>query len=136
MKNAKLKEQFTNVIISHFGREMWRIYPERSYEGSIEPFIEDLIKIASYHKRDKVLPLRKYDEEESFAPTITDGRVGERIKELRAKRGWTITRLAKKIDVDADYLQNVERGEPLLQMWVLERTLKALKAESSAVLPF
>jgi DNA-binding XRE family transcriptional regulator len=136
MTNAKLKEHFTNQIINHFGREMWRNYPERTYDDSVGPFIEQLIKIASYHKRDKALTLREYDEDESFAATTTDGRIGKKIREVRLKKGWTIARLAKAIDVDIDYLKNLERGEPLMQMWVLERIVVALKIKSSAILPF
>ena len=136
MKNAKLKEQFTSIIALHYDRELWHSRPDQSYDEAIEPFVDDLIRVATCHKRDWKFRTYQYDEDTLFAPTITGKQIGEKIKELRFRKGWTLNRLAKKAGIDATYLEGIERGEPILRIWALESVLDALKVKSSRVLPF
>ncbi|MDQ5944113.1 MAG: family transcriptional regulator [Patescibacteria group bacterium] len=136
MKNAKLKQQFKSVIALHFDRELWHSRPELSYDKAIEPFVDDLIRVASYHKRDWKYKSYLYDEIDLFSFSVTTQNIGERIKEVRLRKGWSLTKLAKKAEIDSSYLDGVERGEPILRIWALETILEALGVKSSKVLPF
>jgi DNA-binding transcriptional regulator YiaG len=136
MKNAKLKEQITSIIALHYDRELWHSRPEQSYEGAIEPFVNDLIRIATYHKRGWKFRSYKYDEHDLLVLTTTGEHIGDRIRELRLRKGWSLAQFARKTEIDAEYLQSVERGEPILRMWALKTILDILKVKSSAVLPF
>lgn len=136
MKNNKLKEQITSIIALHYDRELWHSRPEKSYEASIEPFVNDLIKIATYHKRDWQFQSFIYDECELFTPTTTGEKIGDNIRELRCKKGWSREEFAERAGLDVEYLRNVESGEPILRMWALESILDALQVSSASVLPF
>jgi lambda repressor-like predicted transcriptional regulator len=137
MTNAKLKKQFTNIIENHFDRELWHSWPERTYEESIEPFLEDLIRIVRCFKRGQNFKQYKYCADFAIGePTISGSLIGRRIKELRLKKGWSLTQFAKKTKLNIEYLFNIERGEPILRIWALEQILGVLKVKSSAVLDF
>ena len=136
MKRATLKQQITSVIALHFDRGLWHLRPERSYDECIESFVGDLVRIASYHKRGKAFQPYLYDEVDLRVTTATGEAIGEKIRELRADKGWSIEKFAKKTGLDVDYLRCIERGESILRIWALEVILDALKVKSSAVLPF
>ena len=136
MKKATLKEQITSVIALHYDRGLWHSRPEKSYDECIQSFVGDLVRIASYHKRGKKFQPYLYDEIDLRVTTATGEAIGEKIRELRAEKGWTLEQFAKKTDINVDYLRCIERGEPILRMWALEVILDALKVKSSAVLPF
>ena len=136
MKNAKLKEQFTSIIALHYDRELWHCRPEQSYEEAIEPFVNDLIRIATYHKRGWKFHSFKYDDALALLVPTTGEHIGDRIRELRLRKGWSLAQFANKTEIDAEYLQSVERGESILRVWALETILDVLKVKSAAVLPF
>jgi transcriptional regulator with XRE-family HTH domain len=52
-----------------------------------------------------------YDAYMSMTETDLDGRIGERIRELRAERGLTLDGLARLADVSRAMLSRIERGE-------------------------
>ncbi len=135
MKNAKLKEQITSIIALHFDRELWR-RPQKPYEESIEPFVTDLIRIATYHKRGWKFQPFLYEEHDLRVTTETGEDIGDRIRELRSEKGWTLSEFAKKTDLNVEYLRCIERGEPVLEMRAFEQIIEVLKVKSSAVLPF
>jgi DNA-binding transcriptional regulator YiaG len=136
MRNAKLKKQFTSVIALHYDRELWHSRPERSYEECIEPFVDELVQVATHHKSGKEYQPYLYDEVSLRVTTEMGETIGENIRELRAERGWSIDKFAEKTGINVNYLRCVERGEPILRMWALEVILEVLKVKSSAVLPF
>ena len=75
----------------------------------------------------------------STAETGIDGRIGDRIRALRAERGLTLDGLARQADVSRAMLSRIERGEssPTAQLLVkvcggLGTTLSALFAAAEA----
>lgn len=87
MTNAKLKELFTNVIEAHYDRELWYSWPEKTYEESIEPLLEDFIRIVRCFKRGQNFKQYKYCDDFTVGePTITGKLIGQRLKEFRLKK--------------------------------------------------
>jgi ribosome-binding protein aMBF1 (putative translation factor) len=137
ISNAKLKEQFTNIIECHSGRELWSTRPDMSYDECLEPLLDDFVKVAKRHKQGRDhRPYDGYSRTETYAPSINGEYIGEKILALRVKKGWSLAQLAGKAGLDEDYIRNVERGEDILRIHELERILENLKVKSSAVLPF
>ena len=58
-------------------------------------------------------------------------RLGDRIRELRQKRGWTQTVMAKKIGLDRSFLADVERGKRNISILNLEIIAKGFKLSLS-----
>ena len=135
MKKATLKEQFTNIIVFHYERELWYSRPEAPYEESMEPFLNDLISVARRHKQGKSMKLYQYEDDRTDQMSI-DVVIGRKIETLRTRKGWTLAQLAKKTRLNVDYLQSIEQGESILRIWALEEIAQAFKVKSSAILPF
>lgn len=60
-------------------------------------------------------------------------RLAERVKRLRAERGWSQEALAKAAGVSPQYLQRIELGRVNPSVRVVERVLRALGDEFSAL---
>jgi ribosome-binding protein aMBF1 (putative translation factor) len=134
MKKATLEEQFHYVINSYFGRELWRTGDDEEYEESMKPFIEDLARIAKHHKKGKSIIMHYFETNNNYIGT--NFFMGKKIEKLRTQKGWTLAQLSEMTELNADYLRNIELGEPLLRLWELEQIAKAFKVKSSDILPF
>ena len=53
-------------------------------------------------------------------------RFGERMRELRSKKGWSQEAFADKCGLDRTYIGGIERGERNLALRNIERVAKAL----------
>ena len=135
MKRATLKEQFTNIIGFHYERELWYSRPEAVYKESIEPFVNDLICVAQRHKQGKSIKLHQY-EDDHIGEMSVDIVIGRKIETLRTQKGWSLAQLAKRTELNVDYLRGVEQGESILRMWAFEQIVSAFKVKSSTILPF
>ncbi|MCK9432951.1 MAG: helix-turn-helix domain-containing protein [Candidatus Omnitrophica bacterium] len=63
-------------------------------------------------------------------------KLGKKVKELRAKCGYTQEELAEIADIDYKYLQKIEgKNPPALKIDTIERLAKALKINPSGLLP-
>lgn len=138
MKTAALKEQFINLIEYHYERELWHSRTDQEYKESIDPFVGDLIRLTRRHNRGFNIQLYKFDRIEGthVDDTSVDYIIGKKIEDLRTQKGWTVTRLANKAGINADYLRSVERGELMIGIWDLKQIVSVFKLESSAILPF
>lgn len=58
-------------------------------------------------------------------------RLGERIRKLRKKRGWTQVVMAEKIGIDRSFLADVERGKRNVSILNLDLMAKGLKVTLS-----
>jgi transcriptional regulator with XRE-family HTH domain len=54
-------------------------------------------------------------------------RLGDRIRKLRKKRGWTQVVMAEKVGIDRSFLADVERGKRNVSILNLELMAKGLK---------
>lgn len=135
MTTAELKKQYINVINSHYERELWAFRAEDKYEKGIEPFVDDLIRVAQCHKQGLDMKLCK-----TYRPVVDpeglDYRIGKNIQGLRIQKGWTLNRLAKKIRMDSDYLLSIESGELLIRIWDLQQIAQAFKVQLTYLLTF
>ena len=61
-------------------------------------------------------------------------RLGDRIKKLRKKRGWTQVVMAEKIGLDRSFLADVERGKRNVSILNLDLIAKGLKVSLSRLL--
>lgn len=137
MKIASLKDQFINVITYNHGRELWFSRPHQSFDETMEPLLNDLVKIAELYKGGASFELHGWDVEEcAYGGEGIDHTIGYRIRDLQDEKGLSVKELAKKAGIDAEYLRNVEKGESLLSMWSLGQIARALGVHSSALLPF
>lgn len=62
--------------------------------------------------------------------------IGKKIEKLRTQKGWTLAQLAKRTEINADYLRTIELGEPLLGIGEIAQIADVLKVKSSEILPF
>jgi hypothetical protein len=134
MKKATLEEQFHYVINSYYGRELWRTGDDEEYEISMRPVIEDLVRIAKYHKKGKSITMHYSEINNNWIGT--NFFMGKKIEKLRMQKGWTLEKLSEITELNADYLRNIELGEPLLGLWEFEQIVDAFKVKSSDILPF
>jgi transcriptional regulator with XRE-family HTH domain len=58
-------------------------------------------------------------------------RLGDRIRTLRKKRGWTQVEMAEKVGVDRSFLADVERGKRNVSILNVELMAKGLKVSLS-----
>ena len=58
-------------------------------------------------------------------------RLGDRIRKLRKKRGWTQVEMAEKVGIDRSFLADVERGKRNTSILNLELMAKGLKVSLS-----
>ncbi len=64
-------------------------------------------------------------------------KLGEQIKNLRKKRGYTQEKLAETAGVDYKYLQRIEgKNPPGLKIDTIEKFAKALKVKPDKLLKF
>jgi DNA-binding XRE family transcriptional regulator len=137
MKTAELKEQFTNIIDTYLGQQgLWDIFPTDPYEDCIDGFVKDLIKVARHHKLELKKELKKCSFEDCTEVSSTKYYLSKRIKELRNDRKWSVEKLAKKTNLDANYLRGVERGELTPTIYTIKDLTQAFKIKSSDLLPF
>lgn len=54
-------------------------------------------------------------------------RLGDRIRKLRTKRGWTQVVMAEKVGIDRSFLADVERGKRNVSILNLDLIAKGLK---------
>jgi ribosome-binding protein aMBF1 (putative translation factor) len=113
---------------------LWRTGDEEEYDVSMKPFIEDLVQIAKYYKKGKSITMHYFEVNNHYIGTHF--LIGKKIEKLRTQKGWTLKQLAKRTEINADYLRNIELGEPLLGLWELEQIADAFKVKSSAIMPF
>jgi transcriptional regulator with XRE-family HTH domain len=57
--------------------------------------------------------------------------LGERIRRLRKKRGWTQVEMAEKVGIDRSFLADVERGKRNVSILNLDLMAKGLKVSLS-----
>lgn len=60
--------------------------------------------------------------------------VGQRIRELRERRGWSQERLAEEANLHRNYIGQIERGEKNMGVENLVRIAKALGVSTSSLL--
>jgi transcriptional regulator with XRE-family HTH domain len=58
-------------------------------------------------------------------------RLGDRIRTLRKKRGWTQVEMAEKVGIDRSFLADVERGKRNVSILNLDLMAKGLKVSLS-----
>jgi transcriptional regulator with XRE-family HTH domain len=58
-------------------------------------------------------------------------RLGDRIRKLRRKRGWTQVEMAEKVGIDRSFLADVERGKRNVSILNLDLMAKGLKVSLS-----
>ncbi len=58
-------------------------------------------------------------------------RLGDRIRKLRKKRGWTQVVMAERVGIDRSFLADVERGKRNVSILNLELMAKGLKVSLS-----
>ena len=58
-------------------------------------------------------------------------RLGDRIRKLRKKRGWTQAVMAEKVGIDRSFLADVERGKRNVSILNLDLMAKGLKVSLS-----
>jgi transcriptional regulator with XRE-family HTH domain len=58
-------------------------------------------------------------------------RLGDRIRKLRKKRGWTQVVMAEKVGIDRSFLADVERGKRNVSILNVELMAKGLKVSLS-----
>ncbi len=68
----------------------------------------------------------------SHEPLLTQ--VGQRIKNLRARRGWSQERLADESGVDRSYMSGIERGVRNISILTLAKVALALGVSPSSLL--
>lgn len=66
----------------------------------------------------------------------TQDLLGKKIKTARRKSNMTQAEVAEKADIHVNYFAQIERGEVNPSYEVLEAIAKALKVNSSDILPF
>jgi len=54
-------------------------------------------------------------------------RLGDRLRKLRKKRGWTQAEMAEKVGIDRSFLADVERGKRNVSILNVELMAKGLK---------
>jgi transcriptional regulator with XRE-family HTH domain len=54
-------------------------------------------------------------------------RLGDRIRKLRKKRGWTQVEMAERVGIDRSFLADVERGKRNVSILNLDVMAKGLK---------
>jgi transcriptional regulator with XRE-family HTH domain len=54
-------------------------------------------------------------------------RLGNRIRKLRTKRGWTQVEMAEKVGIDRSFLADVERGKRNVSILNVELMAKGLE---------
>jgi transcriptional regulator with XRE-family HTH domain len=54
-------------------------------------------------------------------------RLGDRIRKLRKKRGWTQVEMAERVGIDRSFLADVERGKRNVSILNLDLMAKGLK---------
>lgn len=59
-------------------------------------------------------------------------KIGKRIKELRAIRGFSQEELAARADIDRTYVNSVENGKRNISIVNIEKITKALKTDLAA----
>ncbi len=60
--------------------------------------------------------------------------LGDRIRKLRKKRGWTQIEMAERVGIDRSFLADVERGKRNLSILNLDLIAKGLKVTLSRLL--
>jgi transcriptional regulator with XRE-family HTH domain len=58
-------------------------------------------------------------------------RLGNRIRTLRKKRGWTQVEMAERVGIDRSFLADVERGKRNVSILNLDLMAKGLKVSLS-----
>jgi transcriptional regulator with XRE-family HTH domain len=58
-------------------------------------------------------------------------RLGDRIRKLRKKRGWTQVVMAERVGIDRSFLADVERGKRNVSILNVELMAKGLKVSLS-----
>ena len=58
-------------------------------------------------------------------------RLGDRIRRLRKKRGWTQVVMAERVGIDRSFLADVERGKRNVSILNLDLMAKGLKVSLS-----
>ena len=61
-------------------------------------------------------------------------RIGKRIREKRTERGWRQEDLAEKINLTADYIGMIERGEKTPRFETLIKIINCLNVSSDEIL--
>ena len=57
--------------------------------------------------------------------------LGDRIRKLRKKRGWTQVEMAEKVGIDRSFLADVERGKRNVSILNVESIARGLKVSLS-----
>ena len=58
-------------------------------------------------------------------------RLGDRIRKLRKKQGWTQVEFAERVGIDRSFLADVERGKRNVSIFSLELIAKGLRVSLS-----
>ena len=61
-------------------------------------------------------------------------RFGRKLREYRAKRGWSIMQCSEKIGISEKYLADIERGDKVPRLVTLVKMLNTLSASADDVL--
>lgn len=136
MPSASLKDQFTNVITYHHGRELWFTRPDMSFEETLEGLLDDLVMITESYKHGTGFKLYEWDEEDALSDNSDlPHRIGHKIRDIQDAKGWSLKKLAHAARLNPEYLQSVQRGESILGINALTNIAEALGVQTSALLP-
>jgi ribosome-binding protein aMBF1 (putative translation factor) len=69
-----------------------------------------------------------------FLPMHVSSRFGERLRDLRRKRGWTQLRVAIDFGIDRTFISDVERGRKSISLGMLEVIALGFKISLSELL--
>jgi hypothetical protein len=132
----ELEKQLKDIILYHYGWDMWASRSQFTYEEGIKPFVDSIVELFEQPTNDN--KLKDYKQGELMGNIHSDLNVviGGNIRRLRIQKSISLTRMAKMIDIDADYYADVERGAAWMRTIDLRDALLVLGVKSSAVLPF
>lgn len=134
MNRAQLSEHVKTIIMLHYGWDMWASRSQFSFDDGVQPFIDAITELTEHASRGE--KLKKLDYVEDDIRSDLNCVIGNRLRELRREKGISVDQMAERMDINADYYSDIERGAAWMRTNDLRDAVHILEVPSSAVLPF
>jgi len=136
MNREQIEQHIKDIIMDHYGWDLWASRSQDSYDQGIKSFVNTLADLVEQAQRGE------QPDADKFKGPIDDIRgdlnvqIWDKVRQLRRAKGISQARMAEVIGVDPEYYADLERGAAWARTVDLKDALTVLKVKSSAVLPF
>ena len=136
MNREQIEQHIKDIVMHHYGWDLWASRSRDSYDAGIKPFVDSLADLVEHAQRGEQPNADKFKGPMDDIRAELNVEIWDKVRQLRRAQGIPQTRMAEVMGVDAEYYADLERGAAWMRTIDLRDALTILKVKSSDVLPF